>query len=180
MASFLRRLFGGSDEPPPDKDTFLGLRNQALSTRRADVKIPEPPRDAPVWGVLMETGYEGATATLLALADATTSLYLSSGGGVIGGQSHARVRESNATLLRSANQFRKQMKPTPNFPLPYVGQVVFYALTDEGVLTATAEKEDLGENRHTLSPLFYAGHEVITALRQISEGTAPAPEGDVN
>jgi ankyrin repeat protein len=182
MGGFLRRVFGGSDERPPDKgnDTFLGLRDQALSTRRADVEIPEPPRDAPVWGVLMETGYEGATATLLALADGTTSLYISSGGGVIGGESHDSVRESNATMLRSANQFRTQMKPTSNFPLPSVGHVVFYALTDAGVLMAAAGKDDLGENRHTLSPLFYAGHEVISALRQISEGTEPDAGGDVN
>ena len=180
---FLQRLFGSSDEPDKGRDTFQGLRNQALSTRRADVNIAEPPRDAPIWGVLMETGYEGATATLMAMADGTTSLYLSSGGGVIGGQSHDSVLQANANLLRSANQFRTQMKPTQQYPLPSLGQVVFYALTDAGVQTAGAAQDDLGENRHPLSPLFHAGHEVITELRQISQGTGPDPDsggGDVN
>src|SRR5262245_47901020 len=126
---FLRRLFGGSGERPPDtgKDTFQGLRSVALNTRRAEISVAEPPRDAPVWGLLMETGFEGATATVVAMADGSTSLYLSSGGGVIGGQSHVSVREANASLLRSANQFRTQMKPTLSYPLPALGQVLFYA-----------------------------------------------------
>ena len=38
-----------------------------------------------------------------------------------------------------------------------------------GVVTAEADKNDLEEEKHELSPLFYAGHEVITQLRQIAE-----------
>jgi len=47
-----------------------------------------------------------------------------------------------------------------------VGRV---CLTFAGGLTGEAEEQALGENRHRLSPLFYAGHEVITQLRLIDK-----------
>ena len=55
--------------------------------------------------------------------------------------------------------------------LPAEGRVRFYLRTFSGTLTAEAAEQDLGEDRHTLSPLFYAGHQVITAMRQVSERT---------
>ncbi len=61
------------------------------------------------------------------------------------------------------------MKSTTSFPYPAVGRVKFYVLAFNGVVTAEAAKNELGEEMHEVSPLFYAGHEVIAQLRQISE-----------
>jgi hypothetical protein len=33
-------------------------------------------------------------------------------------------------------------------------------------------EEDLGRNLHPLSPVYHAGHAVITAIREASEGPA--------
>jgi hypothetical protein len=178
MANWFRKIFGKSSSTPHvASDTspgrvYSGLRHQALSTKRTEVGIPAPSPDAPVWGILMETGYPGATATLLALADGTTSLYLSSGGGVIGGHSHENVRQANAAFLKVANQFYQQMPSCEAFPIPETGQTIFYALTDTGVLTGGGQENDLGYGHHQLSPLFHAGHEVIAQLRQMSESAS--------
>jgi hypothetical protein len=69
----------GIDESRAEE--YWNLRHQALSIQRTEVGIPEPPPEAPAWSILMETGYPEGTATLLALSDGTTSIYLSSGGG---------------------------------------------------------------------------------------------------
>jgi hypothetical protein len=45
----------------------------------------------------------------------------------------------------------------------------FVAVTPEGLRGAVAPEEELGEGRHELSPLFYAGQDVITQIR-LSEG----------
>jgi hypothetical protein len=178
MASWFRKIFSKpSSTSHIASDTssggvYSGLRHQALSTRRAEIDIPAPSPEAPVWGILMETGYPGAIATLLTLADGTTSLYLSSGGGVIGGHSHENVRQANAAFLNVANRFYQQMTSCESFPTPEAGQTIFYALTDAGVLTGGGLEDDLGYGRHQLSPLFHAGHEVITQLRQISESAS--------
>jgi len=117
----------------------------------------------------METGYPEATATLLALGDGTTSLYLSSGGGIIGGHAHEDVRQANAEFLDTANQYYQHLEPTESFPVPAEGQTLFYVLTDSGVLGGAGLEDDLGFGRHLLSPLFHAGHRVITELRLMSE-----------
>jgi len=120
------------------------------------------------WGTLMETGYDGVTATLFALFDGTTSLYLSTGGGVIGGQGHEPVRRANAAFLKQTNDSLEHLSPCETFPIPSSAHTVFYVLTDSGILTGGALENDLGSGRHPLSPLFYAGHEVITQLRLVS------------
>jgi hypothetical protein len=178
MPNLFRKIFGkasstshvASDTSPGG--VYSSLRHQALSTRRAEIGLSAPSHDAPVWGVLMETGYPGATATLFALGDGTTSLYLSSGGGVIGGHAHENVRQANAAFIEVANQFYQQMMPCESFPIPETGQTIFYSLTDEGILTGGGLEIDLGYGRHPLSPLFHAGHKVLTQLRQISESAS--------
>ena len=175
MRNLFRRLFGGSSDPAePGTDhssgeTYSALRHQALSIQRTEIGIPAPPPDAPAWGILMETGYPEGTATMLALSDGTTSLYLSSGGGVIGGHGHQNVRQANAEFVENAHQSYQHLEPTDSFPVPAEGQTLFYVLTDSGVLTGDGREEDLGLGRHPLSPLFHAGHRVITQLRLISE-----------
>ncbi len=150
-------------------EAYSALRHQALSTRRTGVGIPAPPPEAPAWGILMETGYPEATATLFALGDGTTSLYLSSGGGVIGGHAHESVRQASAALLETANRYYQHLKPSETFPVPAVGHTLFYVQTDSGVLSGGGLEDDLGHGRHPLSTLFHAGHRVLTQLRLISE-----------
>src|SRR5689334_9394559 len=82
-----------SDDREPN-EVFLALRGKVLGLDPAEVAITASPRLPRVWAVLMETGYPGAVATLAALADGTTSLYLSSGGGMIGAGGHTRVAEA--------------------------------------------------------------------------------------
>ena len=157
-----------STDTSPD-GVYSGLRHQALSVSRTEAGIPEPPLDAPAWGILMETGYEGTTVTLFALSDGTTSLYFSNGGGMIGGHAHETVRNANARLIHEANQNLKLFTPCDAFPIPATGRTIFYLLTDSGVLTAEASEDDLGYRRHLLSTLFHAAHDVITQFRLISE-----------
>lgn len=154
-----------SDTSP--SEVYSTFREQALSIKRTVAGIPAPPPDAPVWGILMETGYPEGTASLFTLSDGTTSLYFSSGGRIIGGHSHENVRQANADFIKTANQFYQQMTSCESFPAPETGRTIFYALTDSGILTEGALEDDLGEERHPLSPLFHAGHAVITQLYRL-------------
>src|ERR1700730_10592798 len=111
-----------SDSPAPlspdasPEGIYSALRNQALSTNRTDNGIAAPSPAAPGWGILMETGYDVATVTLFALADGTTSLYLSNGGGMIGGQGHEAVRNANAAFVNEANRSLPHLRRCEAFP----------------------------------------------------------------
>ena len=145
------------------------LRERALRADPADIGLHPTPEVPRVYGALMETAYPSGTATVVSFCDGTTSLYTSTGGGVIGGGEHASVAAATRAFIEAADQFRAEMEPTTTFPPPTVGSVRFQILTFTGGLTVEAEEQALGENRHRLSPLFYAGHEVITQLRLIDE-----------
>ena len=119
----------------------------------------------------METGYEQAVATLVAVADGTTSLYFSTGGGTIGAGAHESVALASRQWLEAGAMFREQLHPVADPPLPAPGQTQFVAGHERRPPpAAVALEEDLGGNRHALSPLFYAAQEVITQVRLIEGG----------
>src|SRR6185503_9039174 len=69
---------------------YAGLRSLALGTTAETLKLGNwGPDDC--YGILMETGYETAVATLVCFVTGDTSLYFSNGGGVIGAGKHANV-----------------------------------------------------------------------------------------
>ena len=130
----------------------------------------QPSDDHPnVWGALMETAYPNGVATLVALADGTTSLYTSTGGGVIGGGEHQAVATETRGFLVELARHLDQLAPDENDELPVVGDVTIRALTYSGRLSVEAPQDELSSRNHPLARLFYAGHRVITALRHIDE-----------
>lgn len=156
-----------SDTSP--NGVYSGLRQMALSINRSESEISAPSPDAPAWGVLMETGHGEVTVTLRALGDGTTSLYLSNGGGILGGNQHEALCTATRAFIDQANHSLAHLEPCDVFPIPAAEHTVFYVLTDSGVLTGGALQNDLGYGRHPLSTLFHAGHEVISQLRLISQ-----------
>lgn len=117
----------------------------------------------------METGYPQGVATLVALADGTTSLYFSNGGGVIGAGEQARVRAAAAVLISAAEGRLAEFVLANETPLPDVGRVRLYVRTFGSTLTAEAAEQDLAYGRHALSPVFHAGHAVIATVREAGE-----------
>jgi hypothetical protein len=125
--------------------------------------------DSTIWGVLMETGYPEAAATLVSLVDGTASIYFSTGGGVIGGGQHEDIAAAARRVVSLSKSHLAAMAATTQYPLPKPGRVKFYILTTKGVLTVEEAEETLGAGNHSLSPLFYAAQDVISGLREISE-----------
>ncbi|HSM50352.1 MAG TPA: hypothetical protein VLA75_03020 [Thermoanaerobaculia bacterium] len=121
-----------------------------------------------VWGVVMETGLEGGFYTLVAMADGSTSLYFSTGGGILGGGEHERVREASRELLAVADRLASAAAPAAGTAPPGTGFTQFFLLTFEGLLSYSAPEVELGEQRDPLAPLFHAGHAVITQLRHVA------------
>jgi hypothetical protein len=159
-------------EKPSPAEMFRDMRERALSVTPTELGLL-PSSDRPrVWAILMETGYETAASSLVVIADGSTSLYFSNGGGMIGCGEHAPVREAGARLLAAAEAHFELLTRVADTRLPEVGRVRFYARTFDGIVGAEGGEVDLGENRHPLSPLFMAGHDVITAIRVLQQPQA--------
>jgi hypothetical protein len=155
------------DEPAA---IYTELRSRMLGLSQAD--LPELHANAPVLAVVMETGYPEAVATLVGLADGSTSLYFSNGGGTIGGGEHPQVAAATRRLVEVAASTLERLSPATEFPLPADGVTQLTAVTPNGRLSATASEDELGSGGHELSELFHAAQDVIAQLRLIDEETS--------
>ena len=158
-----------NDHPPEPAPTYLQLRSRILNLDPAEVGL-SPTIIAPhVWGVLMETGYAVGTATLVSLVDGTTSLYYSTGGGMLGSGEYTPVAKASKALVTQAENHLQHMSSTKELPLPEVGQVRFILLTYSGIFTAETSEKTLSSMNHPLSPLYTLGQETLTQLHLLSE-----------
>lgn len=142
------------------------LREHALRASANDLEITPSELRPRVWGALMELGYPTGIATLISLADGTTSLYFSNGGGVIGAGEHTAVREAAEAFLDAVEAHFEEFSPVDRTPTPRIGRVRLYVRAFEGTLGVEARDEELSRDLHPLSAVFHAGHAVITAIRE--------------
>ncbi len=145
------------------------LREQALRVTASDLELVPTAARPHVWGAIMELGYPTGIATLMSLAEGTTSLYFSNGGGVIGAGEHATVREAAEAFLDVVEDHLAEFPSVDATPTPRIGRVRLYVRTFDGTRGVEAMEDELGRNLHPLSAVFHAGHAVITAIRESSE-----------
>lgn len=149
---------------------YLGLRNLALQNPPAKIQGASVAKPGEPFAVLMDWGIPAGTATVAAYADGTASIYLSSGGGYLGGgQSHESIRNAAMRTVEIASELKSLMQPTTTYPLPQRGQVTFYVRTDAGILTATVPEDDLRSHRSPLYKLGDSAQTIITEYRLIQE-----------
>lgn len=174
MAGILSGLLGlfGRGKAPKSKRAVDGLyeelRQRVLTIEPGSIGLDSSSPDR-VCAVLMETGSAEAVVTLVAIADGTVSLYFSNGEVIIGVGQHEGPREAGRSLLSAAQTFLGQARQTDEFPLPEAGHTRFYFMTVGGTYTADALEDDLGGNKHPLSPLFYEAQGVEAQVRLMVE-----------
>jgi hypothetical protein len=150
---------------PVEGDVMKDLRLRALQELSDEFGDEQP--DKPILA-MMDIGFPNATASVVGAATGDASIYLSSGGGVIGGIGHENVHAAAIAFVDESAKHLDEMTATSEFPYPETGHVRFYIRTRDTVRMADRLEEDLGEKRDPLWPLFYAGQNVITQLRDVA------------
>jgi hypothetical protein len=120
-------MFGRSKAPD---NPLWEIRRSLLSDPRPDAAALVAPGTT-VWAVLMETGYPQGPVTLLAVGDGTTSLYLPTGGGVIGAGEHVAVRATATAFMVTVHAMRAAFSRATDIEFPAQGRVRMFALTPE-------------------------------------------------
>ena len=151
-----------SDKP---EDGTPALRKMLLSAKPSDFGLSPTPTLPRVWAAMLELRIKDAIASLVAVAEGSTSLYFSTGGGVIGGGEHEPVRSENRKFLELIEKTLEMFVPI-DAPLPVLeGSVAFAVLTYDGLRGARDTEERMIKRQSPLWPAYYLGQEVITALR---------------
>lgn len=153
----------------PPKEIYTDLRSMALTV---DLSTLQTPAGEPWTGAglaMMEIGMERAVASIVAIADGTVSMYLSTGGGVIGAGEHEAVRAEAKRFRTVVADSRSLLSLATEFPLPAPGEVRFQARIGGDGFSAAAPESALRGGRHPLSPVYAAGQDLLTEIRLASE-----------
>ncbi|MGA8110410.1 MAG: hypothetical protein WBD46_17225 [Acidobacteriaceae bacterium] len=143
-----------------DPATYGMMRRHAL-----EMRLTHLPREA-VQSVLMDWHVDHGTVTVLAAADGTASLYLSSGGGFLGGgQQYPEIRQVALHAVNLATSLSSQFEPTEMTALPALGDVTFYVTSGEGVRIAVAAEARLRAGTDPLAVLGGAMQRIVTEYR---------------
>jgi hypothetical protein len=153
----------------PKESVYEGMRNMVLSGTRERFGLPPTSSPEEPWGVVMDWGVDRGTATVMALADGSASIYLSGGGGYVGGQNQESVKGAALKAVEVAREHASEMRKTTEYRLPVAGEVIFYLLTESGVFTASAKEVELRNQEHPLTKLGNAMQEVVTQYRILEE-----------
>ena len=158
-----------SSSADKNAEIFQAIRNRLLSLDPQTVDITATPEHPHVWGVLMEFVLSGSVVTLAGLVDGTTSLYFSSGGGILGSGNHPLVGTAARELVNKAELALEYFQPVREYPFPDEGFIRFYALTFSGILLAECPDQDVKDPLLGLSELYAAAQDLITQVKLIHE-----------
>lgn len=160
---FKRRKERAGGQSP--EQMYNELRSMALGAAKRG-SIPRHDDHPDVYGLLVDLPGQTGCATVVALGDNTTSVYTSTGGGVVGGGFRPDVAASTQRLLAMAQAHLDSFVADDDGGLPQDGMVRFHVLTG-----ATARFADIPEDAfwgkapHPLLPLIMAVQDVIGGLR---------------
>lgn len=172
MASWLERVketWGRIRGQRPPKDIYRDLRSMALNVDLSTLKTPADEPWAGAGVAIMEIAIDQAVASIVAVADGSVSMYVSTGGGVIGAGEHEAVRAEAKRFRTVVAESRSLLSPATDFPLPGPGEVRFHARIGGGGFSGAAPESALRGGRHPLSPLYAAGQDLLTEIRLASE-----------
>jgi hypothetical protein len=161
---------------PIDKNAeiFQAIRNKLLSLDPQEVDITATPEHPHIWGVMMEFILSGSVVTLAGLVDGTTSLYFSTGGGILGSGNHPKVGAAARELVGKAELALECFQPVREYPFPDEGFIRFYALTFNGILMAECPDKDVKDPLLGLSGLYEAAQDLITQVKLVHEQKGPS------
>jgi len=128
--------------------------------------LPESPD---VSGIVVDVPSTGGYATVVALADGTTSMYTSTGGGTIGAGTHAHVASATHRLLAEVQHHLGMFNMRDDRDMPPSGLVRFHVLTPSSGRRADVPLNAFwGQEGHALMPVITRVQEVITAISEAS------------
>lgn len=150
----------------PNNNPYLDLRNMALNATPEQLAIELPKDKTKIYGVVMDWDLGEGTATLVAFMTGDASLYLSSGGGVIGGLGHENVNIAVKNFISKSETHINKTTKTETTPLPEKNEVKFYFLTNNGKLVGQENMANFENNTSEWLPLFEEGNNLITEIRK--------------
>ena len=128
------------------ENTFGDLRNIAFTISPEQLGLSLSTDKTIVYGTIMDWGMNAATASIVAYQTGDASLYLSSGGGIIGGGQHQNVSNKAKEFVNLAQTLLEKTTKTEKTTLPSTDEVKFYLLTNNGIYVGAEQVKNFKNN----------------------------------
>ncbi len=151
----------GKKQSPAKEDIFPALRDLALTMTPEQLGIDVTSKSE-VYGVVMDWELTDGIATVTSFKTGDASVYLSSGGGHIGGVQDENINRAAKILVRQAQPFLSRTIPTKTHPLPDKNCVRFYLVTTGGLYTSQVPMKTIENETSPWFPLFISANRIIT------------------
>ena len=156
-------------EPRDDENLYERFRQRVL-----DMKLTEDLETCidgrSVYAAVVDMDMKTTTVTLICVADGTTSLYYSNGGGQIGlGQADPEIAKATVTFLRDADPVLNRLKKTEECPLPKHGKHRVYLLTRHATYQYEFNHETIREESRETQYLFFLYQNVLTKIGEYNQ-----------
>lgn len=152
-----------------EKNSYYDLRNMALAATPDQLGLSLPQSEKVVYGVVMDWGIDDDVATIVSYQTGDASLYLSSGGGVIGGGEHQKVNVVSKKFVKVAQTLLDKTMKTNTTSIPGSDEIKFYLLTNHGIFVGQERIQNFENKSSALYDLFLEGQILLSEIRFISE-----------
>ena len=151
------------------ENPFNDLREMALSVTPDQLGIENTKGETNVFGIVMDWDLGNGIVTVAAYETGDASMYLSSGGGVIGGGQHENVRQAVFPYIKLGQNFLTMAEKTKTTPLPDKDCVRFYFLTNDETYYSQEKMKNIENENSDWLKLFEEANKVLTELRLTTE-----------
>lgn len=155
------------------EDLYKSMRKMALEVTAKQLDLNVPTGQVKVYGLVVDWNMGKAIATIVAFSTGDANMYISTGGGIIGGVQHEAVNKAAKASVGKAQEFLHKATHTNATPLPEDGQISFFLLTNNGLFTARETVTNFYNASSIWIPLFDRVNEVIGALKAVQEAEKP-------
>jgi hypothetical protein len=150
-------------KPPSEK--YMALREVAFSTKSEDVEVKAEPGQERAYGVIMEYWQGDAIVTVVGFASGDSSIYYSTGGGLIGGRREPLVASAAGSLVATAQVELPDVPRVTAYPTPDPGKVTIYVLTTAGLRGVQAAQGEMATAEYRLNPLYAGAQKIVSEFR---------------
>ena len=149
----------------PNNNPYEDLRDLAFGATQEQIGVNIPADETKIYGVIMDWDVGDGIVTVVAFQSGDASVYLSSGGGVIGGSGHENVKTAAKHLVNEAQKYLSITKRTDTTPLPGKDMVNFYFLTNKGKYVGQEAMSNFENSSSKWLELFNEANNLMTEVR---------------
>ncbi len=145
---------------------YEGMRNIALNTVPGAIVAHVADNEVYVYSVVMDWDMGSDLITLITQVTGDATLYVKSGGGIIGAGKYPNISEAAQKFTKTAQLYLDKAIPVTATPLPQKNCVQFFLLTNKGKFMATDLMQNIENKTSAWVGLFNEASNVIGQMQQ--------------